>query len=93
MTTFILIIIGLWLLSRALTWGGNALEQRGQRKQAEHEAQDLAAMESAGALSRIADVLEGPAPTPVSSRIAEARSDLAQRGQVKDAMERELGIK
>jgi len=93
MTLFICIIIGLWVMSRVLTWAGKSLEDNDRRRQSENEARDLAALDAAGSLRSIASTLAGPGPAPVSERITGARSDLSQRAQVKDAMEKELGVK
>lgn len=86
-------IVIVWLLSRGATWAGKALERRERAKQARNEALDLAAMEAAGALGRIAGALDGPEPDPVSTRIRRARRGLSRRDEVREAMARELGVR
>jgi hypothetical protein len=93
MTLLIVCSIIIGVLSYGLCKAGEALEQGAVRKQAENEARDLAVLEASGALRRIAEVFEGPEPEPVSTRISKARSSLDNRAEVREAMERELGVK
>jgi len=93
MVWFILFIVAVWavcaFLERASMLVAGVVQDRDRRRAVEA----LYREQCLGQLHAISSVLNGPNQPPLSRRIAEAERDVERRREVRQAMEKELGVR
>jgi hypothetical protein len=93
MIGFILFVIGIWVLGCVLEKSAKLLESSAIEKARRFDAENRYRAQTLDELRSMSKALNDPPPAPISARLAEVSRDVKRRHSIRDAMEKELGVK